>query len=652
WCHWCHVMDRESYEDEKLAATVNEHFVAIKVDRDERPDVDARYQAAVQAISGQGGWPLTAILTPDGKPFFAGTYFPREDRYGRPGFERVLLTLAEAWKTRRAEVLESAASVIAAIEHGETFSARGNELNFAIVDTLAQSAISQFDPRNGGFGSQPKFPHPAALDLLLDIAARTGDERARTAATVTLQKMARGGVYDQLAGGFHRYSVDERWGVPHFEKMLYDNAGLLANYAGAFRATGLPLFRATAAGIIAYVRGTLMDRSDGAFYTSQDADISLHDDGDYYTWTREEAAAALSPDELAAAALRYHLDGPGEMHHDPRRHVLYLDKDPDAVAALLNRPSDDVRSLLARAHERLIAGRAARTAPFVDRTIYAGWNGMMISAFFAAARVPGLAGAADDALRALERVLRDAYGGRGFRHVVGAPDSIGGLLDDQVQMAGALLDAFEHTGEPRFLRLAAETAEYVLAEFRAPSGAFYDVAATGREPRPGGLGLPYVPVQDAPTPSGNGVAVLVLERLAAVTGEERYRTEAERALRACAPGRVEQGLFTATLGLALETYLAPPLHVVIVGPRAHPNTLALRAAALGTYRHGLVVQTYDPEAAGGEAGRLPAVVTGGAASGTREGPRAFACTATECAAPAASAQALTETIRTFGRIRA
>ncbi|MGA7884116.1 MAG: DUF255 domain-containing protein, partial [Acidobacteriaceae bacterium] len=250
WCHWCHVMDRESYEDAALAATINEHFVAIKVDRDERPDVDARYQAAVQAISGQGGWPLTAILTPDGRPFFAGTYFPREDRYGRPGFERVLLTLAQAWTTQREAVLESAASVLAAIEHGETFTAPGESLSPEIVDKLVASAVGQFDTRHGGFGSQPKFPHPAALDLLLDVAARTGNEAAKTAATVTLQMMARGGVYDQLAGGFHRYSVDECWVVPHFEKMLYDNAGLLGNYAHAFQTFVEPEFAETARDIL------------------------------------------------------------------------------------------------------------------------------------------------------------------------------------------------------------------------------------------------------------------------------------------------------------------------------------------------------------------------------------------------------------------
>ena len=220
WCHWCHVMDRESYEDASLAQVINEHFVAVKVDRDERPDVDSRYQAAVQAMSGQGGWPLTAILTPDGKPFFGGTYFPRDDRYGRPGFERVLRTLADVWKTKRGDALETAGSVLAAIEHGESFSGRSSSLSLELADKLVASAMNQFDRRNGGFGTQPKFPHPAALDMLIDVAARTGNEDAKEAATVTLKKMAAGGIYDHLGGGFHRYSVDERWVVPHFEKML------------------------------------------------------------------------------------------------------------------------------------------------------------------------------------------------------------------------------------------------------------------------------------------------------------------------------------------------------------------------------------------------------------------------------------------------
>jgi hypothetical protein len=235
WCHWCHVMDRESYDDPEMAALINEHFVAVKVDRDERPDVDARYQAAVSAISGQGGWPLTAFLTPDGRPYFGGTYFPRDDRFGRPGFGRVLLTMAQVWRERRDEALESASSVMAAIEHNESFSGRGDGLSLALVDRIAESVLKLFDPRNGGFGSQPKFPHPAALDLLLEVAMNRDMEQGGQAFLITLEKMAQGGVYDQLAGGFHRYSVDEHWGVPHFEKMLYDNTELLRNYLHGFQ---------------------------------------------------------------------------------------------------------------------------------------------------------------------------------------------------------------------------------------------------------------------------------------------------------------------------------------------------------------------------------------------------------------------------------
>src|SRR3954469_17483506 len=332
WCHWCHVMDRESYEDPEMAAIINQHYVAVKVDRDERPDVDARYQAAISAISGQGGWPLTGFLTSDGRPYFGGTYFPRDDRYGRPGFGRVLLTMAQVWKDRRDEALESAASVMEAIEHNESFSARG-ELSLALVDTIAGSILSQFDPRNGGFGSQPKFPHPAALDLLLEIAMNRDNEPARDAFITTLEKMAQGGVYDQLAGGFHRYSVDERWVVPHFEKMLYDNSELLKNYVHAYQATESEFFAEIARDIIRWIDEWLSDRERGGFYASQDADINMDDDGDYFTWTLRNARAVLSPEEAEIAALYYDIGAVGEMHHDPAKNVLFVAMSIDEIAA-------------------------------------------------------------------------------------------------------------------------------------------------------------------------------------------------------------------------------------------------------------------------------------------------------------------------------
>ena len=364
WCHWCHVMDRESYEDPELAEVINLHFIAVKVDRDERPDVDTRYQAAVAAISGQNGWPLTAVLTPDGKPFFGGTYFPRDDRYGRPGFARVLLTMADAWKTRRDEVLESAGSVVEAIEYNENFAGQSGTLSLSIVEKMIQSALEKFDRHHGGFGSQPKFAHPSAIDLLLDVAGRTGNEAAREAATVTLEKMARGGVYDQLGGGFHRYSVDEAWVVPHFEKMLYDNAELLKNYVHAFQSFVDPEMARVARDIIRWMDASLTDRERGGFYASQDADINLDDDGDYFTWTRAEAAAVLSAEEMEIAANYFDIGDLGDMHHNPAKNVLHVKHTLEAVAARAGKSPEAAAELLSQAQARLLAARGGAAYSF------------------------------------------------------------------------------------------------------------------------------------------------------------------------------------------------------------------------------------------------------------------------------------------------
>ena len=312
WCHWCHVMDRESYEDAETARIINEHFVAVKVDRDERPDVDARYQAAVAAISGQGGWPLTAFLTPEGKPFFGGTYFPPIDGHGRPSLRRVLMTMAESFEKRRMEVDETAGSVMAAIEQNELFDGRGEAPGTELLGKMVDSMMAQFDGRFGGFGSQPKFPHSGALDLLMDESARggRGAQEQKTVVLRTLEMMARGGIYDHLAGGFHRYSVDERWVVPHFEKMLYDNAGLLLNYVHGFQAFGEPECARVAREIVGWVDGTLSDRERGGFYASQDADFSPEDDGDYFTWTRDRGCGGddRGGDAGGGAVVRYRGD--------------------------------------------------------------------------------------------------------------------------------------------------------------------------------------------------------------------------------------------------------------------------------------------------------------------------------------------------------
>src|SRR5580692_11009177 len=451
WCHWCHVMDRESYESADTAKIINDQFIAVKVDRDERPDVDTRYQAAVSAISGQGGWPLTAFLTPDGKPYFGGTYFPPSDQHGRPGFPRVLLTMAEAFQKRRDEVNESAVSVMAAIEQNESFMGRAGNPGPELVAKLVSSALKQFDARSGGFGSQPKFPHSGAIDLLLDVASRVSvggiddaSEAAKNAAMVTLQKMAKGGIYDHLAGGFHRYSVDDRWVVPHFEKMAYDNSELLKNYVHAFQTFVEPEAARVAREMVRWMDEWLSDRERGGFYASQDADFSLDDDGDYFTWTLDEATEALAAEELAIAASYYDIGEIGDMHHNVRKNVLHIKQPLSAVAKKAGVSEDDARKLLESAKGKLYAARLKRPTPYVDKTIYVGWNGMMISAYVEAGRVLDMPEVRAFALKTLDRVLADAWDAKaGLAHVVaygeqgGSGARVAGVLEDYVFLGHA-----------------------------------------------------------------------------------------------------------------------------------------------------------------------------------------------------------------------
>jgi uncharacterized protein YyaL (SSP411 family) len=585
WCHWCHVMDRESYEDAALAEVINEHYIAIKVDRDERPDVDSRYQAAVQAISGQGGWPLTAILTPEGKPFFGGTYFPRDDRYGRPGFERILRTLAEVWKNKRDEALETAQSVLAAIEHSETFSGRASNIGPELIDKLIVNTVSQYDPRYGGFGAQPKFPHPAAIDLLLDAAAR-GNEGAKKVATVTLEKMAAGGIYDHLAGGFHRYSVDERWVVPHFEKMLYDNSEILKNYVHAFQTLVQPEFARVARDMMRWMDEWLTDRERGGFYASQDADISLDDDGDYFTWTREEAAAVLNHDELAVTELYYDIGEMGDMHHNPKKNVLHVNYTVEQVAEKLSRSVEDVGRDLASAKQKLYAERLQRPTPFVDKTVYTGWNALAISAYLEAAHVLQIAPARNFALKTLDRILDEGWSaGRGLKHVIAYADGVApkqrvaGGLDDYAFLIHACLDAWQASGTLRYYSVAVEIADAMIARFYDETGGgFFDTQSNVSDAI-GALSARRKPLQDTPTPAGNPAAAAALLRLEALSGRTDFREKAEDTLEHFG-GIVEHfGLFAGTYGLALQRLLLPPVQVVVIGNDEHAHNLSAMATA-------------------------------------------------------------------------
>jgi uncharacterized protein YyaL (SSP411 family) len=583
WCHWCHVMDRESYEDPHLAEVINQNFIAVKVDRDERPDVDTRYQAAVAAISGQNGWPLTAVLTSGGQPFFGGTYFPRDDRYGRPGFERVLRSMVEAWKTRRDEVMESAGSVVAAIEYNENFAGHAGRLSMEIVDKMVASALEKFDRHHGGFGAQPKFAHPSALDLLLDVAGRTGNEAARETATVTLEKMAQGGVYDHLGGGFHRYSVDEAWVVPHFEKMLYDNAELLKNYVHAFQSYVDPESARVARDMIRWMDTWLTDRERGGFYASQDADINLDDDGDYFTWTRAEAAAVLTPEEMEIAAVYYDIGDLGDMHHNPAKNVLHVKHTLDAVAARAGKSREEAGSLLSAAHARLLAARGERPTPFVDTTVYTNWNALAVSAYLQAAQVLRLSAVKEFALLTLDRLLREGLDAeRGLAHVItytggGETKWVAGMLDDYAFLIHACLDGWLATGALKYYQAAGDLAERMIAEFYDPTGgAFFDATAKGAE-RLGVLAARRKPLQDSPTPAGNPAAAAALLRLEALNGRADLREKAEDTLEAFAGVVSHFGLYAGTYGLALERLLLPPVQVVVIGDDAAADELEAAA---------------------------------------------------------------------------
>ena len=574
WCHWCHVMDRESYENPEIAEIINRDFIAVKVDRDERPDVDSRYQLAISAISGTGGWPLTVFLTPDGRPFYGGTYFPPVDQWGRPSFKKILLAIADAYRERRDEVLKSADEAMGVLSNAENFAGRQTELSPRLIGVMVQSALPIFDEKNGGFGGAPKFPHPAALDLLMDWYARTREERVATVVTTTLTKMARGGVYDQLAGGFHRYSVDEHWTVPHFEKMSYDNSELLKNYVHGYQVFGFEFYAHVARDIIRWMDEWLSDRQHGGFYASQDADINLDDDGDYFTWTRDEAKAVLSDEDFEAAALHYDIEAMGEMHHNAAKNVLWVRALPEEVALGMGIDVSKALDLLAAAKTKLYAARLNRPTPFVDKTVYASWNALCVSAYLQAAQVLSLDDTRKFALRSLDRILSEAWNDeRGMAHVIAYSDPnaevrfIRGMLDDYAFSALACLDAYEITGAMSYFNFARRIADEMVRRFAdTEHGGFFDTEASLDEKlQLGALSARRKPFQDAPTPAGNPCAAIALLRLHAYTNESGYRDLAQKTLEVFAGAAEQFGIYAGTYGIAATWLSRPHTQVVVVG---------------------------------------------------------------------------------------
>jgi uncharacterized protein YyaL (SSP411 family) len=579
WCHWCHVMDGESYEDPSVAELLNRDFVCIKVDRDERPDVDARYQRAVQALSGQGGWPLTAFLTPDGEVFFGGTYFPPDNNaYGRPGFHRVLMEIARAFREEQERVTTNAHAIR---EHVvQTLDeAKAGVVTADLVSGAADQMARLFDVRYGGFGSAPKFPHPAAIEFLLTRwhDGKGGLAWQREIVDKTLTGMAQGGIRDHLGGGFHRYSVDERWIVPHFEKMSYDNSELLRAYLSAYEAFGTPLFKEVAAGIVDWVLEVMADKEQGAFATSQDADLTFGDDGDYWTWTLEEANGPLTAREGAVASGVFDIQETGEMHHNPKKNVLWWKQDPQ---------SDDDWTVLRAAIKKLKGARDRRKAPFVDRTAYVNWNAMMAGAFLQAGAALDRTECNALALKVLERIWSEAWDvGSGMSHVLGRREPRG-MLDDNVQAAAAFLDAYEATGESTWLERTIAVMTYCAKAHADPGGGYFDIAVTN--------GTAYLatrakPVQDAPTPSSNGVAALVLARLWALTDKPEWRQQLDRQLAAFAGGARELALYGSTLLRAVDWAVHQITRIEVRGPRGDGPACAMHLLALETYRPRKVV---------------------------------------------------------------
>jgi len=638
WCHWCHVIDRESYENPVISKIINENFVAIKVDRDERPDVDSRYQSAISTISGQGGWPLTGFLLPDGKPFFGGTYFPPEDQMGRPGFRRVLLAVADSFRNKRPDLIRAAESLSDAIAQAETFTGAHGSFDAGVVDSQISSLTQLFDIRNGGFGRAPKFPHCSSLDLILEqyqrIAASGTDsgKHLLAMAETSLEKMARGGMYDQLAGGFHRYSVDEKWLVPHFEKMSYDNSELLKNYLHGWQVTQNPLLKQTAEGIIAWVNEVLSDQHHGGFFASQDADYSLDDDGDYFTWTLDELRNALIPDEARVMELYYDVEAHGEMHHNPAKNVLWVAREPQDIAAQLGLEESVVRLTVARARERMLAARLPRPTPYIDKTLYASWNAMFVSAYLEAAKVLqdalGLSCRAF-ALKTMDRMLTEAWSEtKGFAHRIGGPE-LSASLDDQAFGLLALLDAYEATLDQRYFRAAGRLMDLTIEKYGdTERGGFFDRSSDA--PPMGGLDVRRKPFQDSPTPGANSVAAIALIRMHSYTNEGKYLEWAQKTLEAFAGIAPQYGMFAATYGLAATVFAHHPAQVVITGPANDRTAARLEAAANSVFRFGKSVLRILP---GVRPAGLPLALRESLPHLPKDKSLALACSGNSCSEP-------------------
>ncbi|HWN83447.1 MAG TPA: thioredoxin domain-containing protein [Candidatus Udaeobacter sp.] len=623
-CHWCHVMERESFEDPAIAAFLNQHFVPIKVDREERPDVDQVYMQAVMAMAGQGGWPLSVFLTPDRRPFFGGTYFPPDDRFGRPGFPRLLGALAQAWQERRAEVTETAQQLTThlagAMRGGRAGSAALDESWFALG---IQQAASSFDRVWGGFGRAPKFPRSHLLSFLLAAQARSGDPEVLPMVELTLDRMARGGMHDHLGGGFHRYSTDERWLVPHFEKMLYDQALIARSYLEAYQVTGNEAYAAVARAIFDYVRRDLRS-PEGAFYSAEDAD-SEGEEGKFYVWTPAELEALLGPEDGRLFGRIYGATADGNFEHGTS--ILHLPRTLAEVAADERVTPEALASRLAVMREKLLAVRAHRIRPLLDDKVLTDWNGLMIGAFAYGARALGEPAYAETAAAAarfvLERLRTPAGLLKRYRDGEAAGD---GFLDDYAFLAWGLLELHAATQDPFYLAVGRELAQEIVERFSDPQGGLF---FTARDAEP--LLIRTKEIYDGAVPSGNAVAALVFLRLGALLADPELTRAGRQVVETFAAELEAAPLAFPQMMLAAGLLLGPTTEVVLAGDPAHPELAAMRSALDRKFLPQVTVVVKPVGAAGERLAGLSPFLAGLSAAGGR--PTAYVCREQSCSLP-------------------
>jgi uncharacterized protein len=606
-CHWCHVMERESFENDDTAALMNRHFVNIKVDREERPDVDHIYMQAVQSLTGHGGWPMTVFLAPDGTPFYGGTYFPPTDRHGLPGFPRLLSALADAWANRQGEVLQSGRQITEALGQTEKLRSAGTLLTDEVLSSAFHGLSAQFDEEHGGLGGAPKFPQPMIWEFALRFARRTDNEYARRMVHTTLVRMARGGMYDQLGGGFARYSVDAHWLVPHFEKMLYDNAQLASLYLHGWLAFGDAECRRICEETLDYVLREMTDPG-GGFYSAQDADSEGHE-GKFFVWTPDEIRAVLGAE--AAAAMAYW--GVDRGPNFEGQSILYLPGEPDAER-------------MAAARRKLYEARERRVHPGRDDKVLAAWNGLMCQALAEAGRALGrsdyLAAAVRNAEFLLGSMRRD---GRLRRTWKTGEARLNGYLEDYSMVAAALLTLYEATFERRWLDEARELAvEMVRLFWDDAIEGFYDTGTDHERliVRPRNL-------YDNAVPCGSSVAIEVLLRLAELTGEAGYERSAVAALRPMTDLMARHPTAFGRFLCALDFHLGPRVELALIAPRAIGDVAPLAREAFGRYLPNLVAVGAVAGDAGAAAG-IPLLEARGAVDGK---PTAYVCRNYACELP-------------------